>query len=275
MVVASKSSSPNEKKQAEKKLSILDRIWLFIKALLFILLSVIIFILLIYAFAESLCSSQKLRNLDIIYKICRAWNQAKKGKTIPQMIAAKILSMLYRTKNVGGERLLTYLYYFVLISIVVACYYVLFSDAIDGDLTLVEKVGLGIAVAIFSILFFINVFQFIVNAIPKESSGVAEIINQIKVGIFKIPIVVSILIAMWTTLLYTKMMYFEPNFLWKTFMALYCIILFISVILLNYDKWHAFFNGMMPNTKDTSNKPPKMSGGRPAGSAKTKRSRRR
>lgn len=275
MVVASKSSSPNEKKKAEKKLSILDRIWLFIKALLFILLSVIIFILLIYALAESLCSSKRLGKLDIIKKICRAWNQVKNGKTIPQMIAAKILSMLYRTRKVGGERLLTYLYYIVLIAIIVACYYVLFSDAIDGDLTLVEKVGLGIAITMFAILFFINVFQFIVNAIPKESSGVAEIINQITVGIFKIPIVVSILIVIWTTLLYTKMMYFEPNFLWKTFMALYCIILVISVILLNYDRWYKFFNIVIPATKDASNKPPRMSGGRPAGSAKTKRSRRR
>lgn len=242
MVVATQPNTQNEtNKKPEKKLTFWEKVWRFFKALVFILLNIIILVLLIYSFIESLCSSEKLKEIDaiknIIIKLCNAWNKVKNGKTFWQKIINYILSKLSEEKRVGGERALTYLYYFVLGSLFIAGIIMFIENVANQKFNMVGKIGLGIVVTLFVMLFFVNVFRHIVNKVPENSKGVANKIDDIRIGIFKVPVFIIILIALMITLLYTKIMYFEPHTAWTVFIIIYSVILMVNIILINLDKW--------------------------------------
>lgn len=277
MVVAQSKPQNETNKKPEKKPTFWEKVWRFFKALVFILLNVIIFILLLYSLFESLCNSQKLKKIDaiknVIIKLCNAWTKVKNGKTIWQKIGNKILSMLSKVKEVGGERALTYLYYFFLLFLFLLGIVMFIINAVNQKFDLLGKIGLGIVVTLFFMLFFVNVFRYIVNKVPENSKGVANKIDDIRIGIFKVPVFIIILIALMITLLYTKIMYFEPHTVWTVFIIIYSVILMVNIILINLDKWtstskkakwsnmvHSFRNMVNNSTNQTTI----MAGGRRA-----------
>ena len=94
MVVAQSKPQNSKKNEKEEKLTFWEKVWRFFKALVFILLNVIIFILLLYSLFESLCNSEKLKQIDaiknVINKLCKAWKNVKNGQIILNEVLSKM-----------------------------------------------------------------------------------------------------------------------------------------------------------------------------------------
>lgn len=94
MVVAQPNPQDTKKNEKEEKLTFWEKVWRFFKALVFILLNVIIFILLLYSLFESLCNSEKLKQIDaiknVINKLCKAWKNVKNGQIILNEVLSKM-----------------------------------------------------------------------------------------------------------------------------------------------------------------------------------------